>query len=574
MPFVHAKCPVCGGVLDIDDSKKAVICQFCNEPFIVEEAINNYYTYNTTNNTFNTDNRATHNYSDGTIVNVYEDTNKDFVIEAGVLKEYHGASTNVVIPEGVYQIYPDCFNGMLITNLKLPASLKDLSNINSLQIFNFIELHPDNPYFTKKNNIIYSKDECTVEAFVGSEREYTLNDNVNNFSATAKKQLSNIIHLYFKNKDLLNVNCCDSEIINIAKGKGLSPIIKHELVDCKCVHCQKYILDSCVKGHIHYVSYYCSFSITLSFVDNEKVIFSNQSIYDLHLLNDNNDVQRFSGQIKNSLKEKLANVKTLILLDLNENHRKYNELIGLRKYSDTMKNLLDVLFPNIDNIVIEEDTGYYDSIKEKQVSLLDDLVFPFIAEKLNNSSLQVSWNKNIPVASISKIAEKVNAKADKVKAEAEKQRLIAEWKSKGLCQYCGGRFKGIFTIKCSKCGKLKDYEYVNEVPSSQPRNDSPIVQKTAKNPDTQGSILWAIPPIPDIPNIPDIPDIPEIPEIPEIPDTTSNKPLHDESNSELYVLECPCCGGDIQLRSEDLEKENIVCPNCNNLLELDLEYQE
>lgn len=64
MSFVQAKCPECGGVLAVDADKKAAVCQFCGEPFIVQEAINNYNTYNTTN--YNT----THQYGDGAVVNV------------------------------------------------------------------------------------------------------------------------------------------------------------------------------------------------------------------------------------------------------------------------------------------------------------------------------------------------------------------------------------------------------------------------------------------------------------------------------------------------------------------------
>ena len=29
--------------------------------------------------------------------------------------------------------------------------------------------------------------------------------------------------------------------------------------------------------------------------------------------------------------------------------------------------------------------------------------------------------------------------------------------SSGLCAFCGGEFKGLFTKKCSKCGKEKTY---------------------------------------------------------------------------------------------------------------------
>ena len=42
MPFVQAKCPNCGGFLAVDNTHDAAVCQFCNTPFIVEKAINNY----------------------------------------------------------------------------------------------------------------------------------------------------------------------------------------------------------------------------------------------------------------------------------------------------------------------------------------------------------------------------------------------------------------------------------------------------------------------------------------------------------------------------------------------------
>ena len=119
MPFVQAKCPECGGMLAVDNTEKAAICQFCGKAFIVQEAINNYNTYNTYNN----DNRVTNNYGDGAVVNVYENPNKDFVIEAGVLKEYHGASTDVVIPDGVEEIAFDCFNRSRIRSVVIPNSV-------------------------------------------------------------------------------------------------------------------------------------------------------------------------------------------------------------------------------------------------------------------------------------------------------------------------------------------------------------------------------------------------------------------------------------------------------------------
>ncbi|MCR5151513.1 MAG: hypothetical protein K6B52_09880 [Clostridiales bacterium] len=49
MPLVKAQCTNCGGTLEVDNSKEAAVCPFCNTPYIVEKAINNYTT-NVTNN--------------------------------------------------------------------------------------------------------------------------------------------------------------------------------------------------------------------------------------------------------------------------------------------------------------------------------------------------------------------------------------------------------------------------------------------------------------------------------------------------------------------------------------------
>lgn len=123
MAFVQAKCPECGGMLAVDADKKAAVCQFCGEAFIVQEAVNNYNTYNITNNNYDT----THQYGDGSVVNVYEFKRKDFVIEAGVLKEYHGESVDVVIPDNVNEIGEKAFSRMMIKSVLLPRNLKKIN---------------------------------------------------------------------------------------------------------------------------------------------------------------------------------------------------------------------------------------------------------------------------------------------------------------------------------------------------------------------------------------------------------------------------------------------------------------
>lgn len=51
MPFVKAICSNCGGILEVDNSREAAICPFCGTPYIVEKAVQQYYTVvNNTNN--------------------------------------------------------------------------------------------------------------------------------------------------------------------------------------------------------------------------------------------------------------------------------------------------------------------------------------------------------------------------------------------------------------------------------------------------------------------------------------------------------------------------------------------
>ena len=45
MPFVEAKCPECGGLLEVDSEKKAAVCRYCGEAFIIQDAITNYQVY-------------------------------------------------------------------------------------------------------------------------------------------------------------------------------------------------------------------------------------------------------------------------------------------------------------------------------------------------------------------------------------------------------------------------------------------------------------------------------------------------------------------------------------------------
>ncbi len=93
MPLVPCKCTNCGSTLTVDSAKDAAICEFCGSAFVVEKAINNY----------NCINNIT-----AQVVNIY-DKEEDFIIRAGELIEYNGASADVIIPDSVTHIGSKAF---------------------------------------------------------------------------------------------------------------------------------------------------------------------------------------------------------------------------------------------------------------------------------------------------------------------------------------------------------------------------------------------------------------------------------------------------------------------------------
>ena len=129
MPFVQAKCPECGGMLAVDDSKKAAVCQFCGEAFIVQEAINNYITNNITNN------NTTHNYGEGAVVNVYENQNSVFSLlkRAFMFLEDGDFESADVYCDKALDIEPEseqAYLGKLMSNLKVRKQ-EELKTVNS-----------------------------------------------------------------------------------------------------------------------------------------------------------------------------------------------------------------------------------------------------------------------------------------------------------------------------------------------------------------------------------------------------------------------------------------------------------
>ena len=127
MPLVPALCTQCGSQLEIESSQEAAVCPYCNTPFVVEKAINNYNTTNVTNI------EKLH----ANVVNVSTDNSLDNRLRSGdtyiKFGEYEQA-------EGVFgkitEEYPYDYRGWWGL---IRAKTDDISNIDvSKKVYNFV----------------------------------------------------------------------------------------------------------------------------------------------------------------------------------------------------------------------------------------------------------------------------------------------------------------------------------------------------------------------------------------------------------------------------------------------------
>lgn len=101
MPLVKAQCPNCGGSLEVDKSLEAALCPYCNTPYIVEKAINNYNTY------------VVHQYDSGTVVNniVQEESLDRLLANARALTNIGNYEKAFEVYTRITEHYPEEYNG-------------------------------------------------------------------------------------------------------------------------------------------------------------------------------------------------------------------------------------------------------------------------------------------------------------------------------------------------------------------------------------------------------------------------------------------------------------------------------
>ncbi len=139
MPFVKAQCTSCGAALDVDPSKDAAVCPYCNTPYVVEKAINKY-NVNITNNI------------NAQTVNIFNQKD-DFEIVAGVLKRYTGKATDITIPDEVISIesgaLPKGITSVIIndsSSIGYLSGFSDLENLKHISLGNSITIIGDNAF--------------------------------------------------------------------------------------------------------------------------------------------------------------------------------------------------------------------------------------------------------------------------------------------------------------------------------------------------------------------------------------------------------------------------------------------
>lgn len=227
MPLIAAKCTNCGALLKVDSAKDAAVCEYCGTPFIIEKAVNNY---NTTNNI------------SGSVVNIYGGNSAEFVIRAGVLEKYNGASTEAVIPDTVKIIGDSAFRGCkCLTSVKMPNSLtsigkdafSDCTNLTIITIPNSVTFVGDNAFrkCTSLTNIIipdsvtsigsasfalcFSLISVTIGNSVTSLNKHVFTNCFRLSSITIPDSVTSIGEKAF--------NCCSS-LANITVGDGVTSI--------------------------------------------------------------------------------------------------------------------------------------------------------------------------------------------------------------------------------------------------------------------------------------------------------------------------------------------------------------
>ena len=136
--LVAAKCTNCGGSLTVNPNLEAAICPFCNTPYIVEKAINNY--------------RITNNYI-GTQINI-EGVSSDNLIELAESSLKAGNYSEAMsYADRALETDPSSIKGWIV---KIKAAGYDIDGDRTSEITSFIDAALDRSVSADDEILVYS----------------------------------------------------------------------------------------------------------------------------------------------------------------------------------------------------------------------------------------------------------------------------------------------------------------------------------------------------------------------------------------------------------------------------------
>lgn len=170
MPIVKAQCTSCGGTLDVDNSKDAAICPFCNTPYIVEKAIQQFNINNT-------------NYIQNAVFYNTKESEAELLkrgikqLELNVWKDAGDTFRQMT------KLYPENYKGWLglcIVNANLPEQDYDTDSLRK----NAVSQCPDN-----------QKDELSGAIVRSGDRIQALTDSINECNTRIERMERSVGHL-------------------------------------------------------------------------------------------------------------------------------------------------------------------------------------------------------------------------------------------------------------------------------------------------------------------------------------------------------------------------------------------
>lgn len=108
MSLATVPCPCCGGQTCVPDDQSHAFCVRCGAKFMTGTAL-----------------ALSHGGWDGA---ASSGAAAGFVVEGGLLREYHAAGASVAVPDGVIGIGRGCFAGMCVTDVSLPEGVVEIQD--------------------------------------------------------------------------------------------------------------------------------------------------------------------------------------------------------------------------------------------------------------------------------------------------------------------------------------------------------------------------------------------------------------------------------------------------------------